>query len=200
MKQVNKNHYEFEKYLHIKRWSSYWYQITEILKTEPKSVLDIGVVNNVSKSILEEYGIRYYKADIDVELNPNYLIDSIDTFKINKKFDTVCAFQVLEHLEYSKFVSSLANLGAHSKKYVLISLPYFSFNIHLKISIPFFNMDYLFRLPIKKKLVHPEHLWEINRNGYNLKRIRKDILKVFKINKEFTCKQHPYHYFFILEK
>jgi hypothetical protein len=42
MKQVDKNHYEFLKYVNKKRWICYYYQIYEILKRNPKTVLEIG--------------------------------------------------------------------------------------------------------------------------------------------------------------
>jgi hypothetical protein len=41
-KQVNKDHYDFEKYCYPERWESYYHQIKESLALRPKNILEIG--------------------------------------------------------------------------------------------------------------------------------------------------------------
>ena len=50
--------YNFLKYVHLKRWNSYWYQIKEILDLNPSTVLEIGPGNNYIRHVLTEEGIE----------------------------------------------------------------------------------------------------------------------------------------------
>ena len=43
--QVEPNHYFNEFYDSKERWISYWHQINEIIKLNPKKVLEIGIGN-----------------------------------------------------------------------------------------------------------------------------------------------------------
>ena len=52
-KQVNREHYSFEKYFYKGRWMSYYYQFKEIIKVEGvKSVLEIGPGTNLIKDLI----------------------------------------------------------------------------------------------------------------------------------------------------
>lgn len=200
MKQVNKNHYDFNNYIHLNRWCSYWYQLKEILELDPKSVLEFGVTNNITRSMLSNDNIKYYTADIDKELKPDYLIKSISNFNIDNDFDVVCAFQVLEHLPYEDFETCLIKLKQHSDKYVIISLPYFAMDLRFSlIAKPFVNLNKIIKINVDRKLIHDEHYWEIGRKDYPLKRILKDVKKHFNIKKNYIVKENPYHYFLVLE-
>lgn len=93
------------------------------------SVLEIGCLRGVLSAIL-----RHFKIDvetIDIEENPfinepTYLGDfeEINIQEIKKRYDLVCAFQVLEHNSFEKFPYFLNKLKSLSKKYIYISLPY----------------------------------------------------------------------------
>lgn len=42
-KQVDKKHYNFEKYCGPDRWASYYHQIDEVVKLNPKNILEVGI-------------------------------------------------------------------------------------------------------------------------------------------------------------
>lgn len=199
--QVKKNHYNFSRYNHLKRWTSYWYQIHETLFLNIESVLEIGPGSEIVSFILKKEGLKYNSLDFSKDLHPDFVGDIRD-FNLNKKFDMIMACQVLEHIPYVDFKKSLKNMAKHSKKYVIISLPYFGPHIKFNLEIfPLFNLMFSKKIFFPKKLEFDgEHYWEIGRKNYPLKRIVKDISEEFKIKKRFLLKENPYHYFFILEK
>lgn len=199
--QVNKKHYDFMKYNHIKRWSSYWYQIKEILELNPKSVLEVGPGSGIIGYILKQQEITYKTIDFAKYLRPDYIGD-VRNFNLNKKFDLVMACQVLEHMPYKYFIKSLKNMEKHSNKDIIISLPYFGPFIKFEFLLyPIIKINYLKKIFFPKKLEFDgEHYWEIGRKNYSLKKITIDLENNFIVKKQFLVKENPYHYFFILEK
>ena len=93
MVQVLKEHYDFSKYTDIPRWLSYWHQIDETLKLEPRSVLVIGIGDGAVMRLLKDYVTDIKTFDIDPELNPSFLgnISEIDQIVTNK-FDVILRF------------------------------------------------------------------------------------------------------------
>ena len=200
MVQVNKEHYNPSRYNHQERWNSYWYQLKLILNEKPSNVLEVGVGSGVIGRELTESQIQYETVDLAIDLNPTYKGDIVN-FKIDKKYDVVVAFQVLEHIPYDKFKSAIINLLKHTNQKVIISLPYFGPYIRFKLDLyPLLKINYLKKIYYPKKLIHDEHEWEIGRPGYPLKKIKNDISEIANIVSEQILYQNPYHYFFVLEK
>lgn len=202
MKQVNKNHYNFLKYVTKKRFMSYYYQLKYIYDINPKSILEIGAGNNFLKNSLKDnYDIKVL--DIDPELKPD-LIGSVDNIPIkNQSFDVICCFQVLEHLPFDKFERALSELRRVSKKYVLISLPYSKLECKINIKLPLipeFISYHSFPQFYKKHNFDGHHYWEIGKRNYSKKKIIKIIKKLFIIEEVINPHESPYHLFFKLKK
>lgn len=202
IKQVEKEHYEFLKYVHNRRFNSYFYQLKSIIELSPDSILEIWIWNWIIKKLLQ-WDYNYKSLDIDKKLKPDYIWSLPNTWLKNKKFDIVCAFQVLEHLKYSEFNKCLKELHRLSKKYVIISLPCSWIDLKFEIQLPFckkIRFHHVFPKFYKKPIFDWEHYWWIGKKGYWLKRIKNDIKKIFYIKKYFIPYENTFHCFFVLEK
>lgn len=203
--QVQSKHYRFEKYCEEERFSSYWHQLKEILNTRSDSVLEIGIGDKVFGSYLKNNTtIKYTSVDAAGDLSPDYVADVTKLPFVDQSFDAVCAFEILEHLPFEKFITSLKEIGRVSKKNVIISLPHWGRHFSFKIRLPFIKMikfQYKINfLPIKHSF-NGEHYWEIGKKDYKIKRIRETINNSgLKIVKDYVAFDSPYHHFFVLEK
>jgi SAM-dependent methyltransferase len=203
--QVEENHYVEESYDKKCRFVSYWHQIDEVRKTNPVSVLEIGVGNGLVRDYLKRLGMNVTTLDIDQRLHPDLIGSVLEIPVPDDTFDTVTCFQVLEHLPFEDFVSAARELVRVSRKHVLLSLPdvHRVFTVHGRV--PGFGY-YQVMLPIPriKNLEHQfdgEHYWEIGKARYSVGRIKRELDKAgLMLEHTFRAVENPYHRFFILTK
>lgn len=205
--QVNKEHY-FKNYDTLPRFISYFYQVDLVKKLEPKKILEIGVGNKTVSNYLKNRGYDITTCDFDKDLKPDIIADIRNLpFKKNS-YDLITAYEILEHIPYKDAKKCLKSLSEISKKYVIVSLPYSSIYFEFILRFPLikkifkkFSLNFFFRIPLffKKIEFKGEHYWEIGRRGYSLNKIRKEIKKYFKIEKEVRPILNDYHYFFVLK-
>lgn len=206
-KQVNKANYDFNKYVSKGRWNSFYHQINEIIKTEPDSILEIGVGTGISKCILKDIlHYNYESMDIDEELNPDHTGSVLNIPFADRQYDVIGCFQVLEHLPFIDFEQALSELFRVSKKAVIISLP--DAEQVIRIQIPRLIREKLFKKPftkMKQHIFNGEHYWEINKKGYELNKITKKINNIsnrfnFILDNEYRIIENPYHHFFVFKR
>lgn len=202
-KQVDKEHYAFERYGYPERWASYYYQLREILACAPKEVLEVGVGDGVLGAyIRRNTSIRHQSMDIAEDLRPD-MVGSVERIPApHHSFDLVCAFEVLEHLPFEKFEGALRELKRVARKNVLLSLPHFGPPVKFSLKLPLLpEIRFAFKLPFPRTHVFGgEHYWEIGKRGYPPAKIRAIIGKHFTIKKEFVPFENQYHHFFVLER
>ncbi|MDR1584381.1 MAG: class I SAM-dependent methyltransferase [Prevotellaceae bacterium] len=193
--QVEKEHYDFSKYVNLPRWNSYWHQIAETMVLKPQTVLVIGIGDNIVGEMLIKQGIKVYTFDFDSALKPDFVGDirNIDTILDGKRFDVILCCQLLEHLPYENFENILSRLKTLADN-VIISLPHVcpQLKTALKLRLAFFAF-------CRKYKFNGEHYWEIGYRGYTKRKIRNSIRKYFMIKKEFLAQHNNYHLFFVLK-
>jgi len=203
MTQIAKHDYKFEKYSGIDRFSSYAYQLREILAGKPQSVLEIGVGEAVVANYLKAMtATAYTSADFAEDLSPDVVADVRTLPFADNSYDTVCAFEVLEHLPFEDFEKAVSELVRVSKSRVLISLPHFGPPVKLRFKFPFLpEVSFAFKIPYPKEhRWNGQHYWEIGKKGYPPSRIRNILKKHGTLAKEFIPFENQYHHFFVLRK
>lgn len=195
--------YNFLRYGGVGRFCSYAYQISEILSTNPKKVLEIGIGDATVGSYLKKNtNIDYLSLDIAIDLKPNIVGDLKKLPFLDNTFDTVCAFEVLEHLPFDAFEESIKELIRVSRKNLLISLPHFGPSLLIDFKIPFMKrLRLALKLPYHPKhFFNGEHYWEIGKKDYPSSRILKILQKNLQVHKDFVPFENQYHHFFICFK
>lgn len=204
-KQVDKNHYSFQKYFFPGRWMSYWYQTKEISgRADILSILDIGPGTNFMHDILKIHrpDISYKTLDIAEDLHPD-IIGGVTAMPLaDNSFDLVSAFQVLEHIQFSDVEKALLEMKRVSRQYVFISLPHFGPSIEIHLKIPFLKrLRFAYKVPYNPKHIFGgQHYWEIGKKGYSPRVIRGLIEKHFQILDDYVPFENQYHHFYILKK
>lgn len=203
-KQVEKSHYNFSQYMIKPRWCSVWHQVDEIQKLNPTNVLEVGPGPGLLKQIAGAFDIKLKTLDVDPNLDPDY-VGSVTAIPIDdEKFDVVCAFQVLEHLPYPESLKALIEMKRVSRKHVIISLPnakrVWPYQIHVPLlgTFEFVVPRPQFRKP--KHIFDGEHYWEINKQGYSLLKVIKDLSCGMNLIRHYQVKELPYHHYFVFEK
>lgn len=203
--KMGREHYFRESYDTKERFISYWHQINETIKLKPNKVLEVGIGNGFVSRYLREKGIDVTTLDIVRELKPGVAGSVLSMPFVNKSFNVVTCYEVLEHLPYVDFTKALKEIRRVSREYVILSLPDHTAVYRFNIELPRIK-------PIKKLIPHPfprpthhefdgVHHWIIGKTNYPLKRIELDIKRTgFKIIKSYRVFEFYGHRFFLLEK
>lgn len=201
MKQVDKKEYKFSSYAFVGRFVSYYHQLSEVLKLEPKSILEVGVGDGVFKNYIKENtDVSYTNIDVADDLHPD-VVGSVTKIPFeDKSFDVVCAFEVLEHLPFEQFEVALKELARVSRRAVVLSLPHFGPPVQLYIKVPFMKpLRISFKIPFSKKhKFNGQHYWEIGKKGYSSRLIKNILKKLFVLKMDFIPFENQYHHFYIL--
>ena len=162
----------------ISRFVSYWHQINEILQLKPRRLLEIGIGSGFVNNYLKKININITTLDIDKNLNPNVIGNVLNIPFRDNCFDTVVAFEVLEHLSHNSFSQALSELLRVTSSNVILSLPDSTKVCSIKLKIPkVIELKILIPVPHLKRpdVADAEHYWEIGTNGFLLKKIIHDI-------------------------
>ena len=199
--QVKPSHYFNTKYNSPDRLACFDIQARLIISLKPKKVLEIGVGNGKVAERVRKAGILVTTLDFDEKLNPDIVAEITKLpFKKNS-FDLVSCFEVLEHLPYKQFKTSLSQIHKAAGKYALLSMPDVSRQYPLVVPAGKKILKNIVgrRDKTDKHVFDGHHYWEIGKTGYSLEKILIDIKKSgFFIKKTFIHKNCPNRRFFIL--
>jgi ubiquinone/menaquinone biosynthesis C-methylase UbiE len=201
---IDPAHYNFGKYVDIKRWSSYWHQIHETLSLQPRRVLEVGMGTGLYKSALQTLGCPVTTIDINPALKPDH-VGSVTALPFeDSSFSVVVAFQVLEHLPYEDFRRSVGEMRRTAAEHVVISLPDARKVWRASVDLGKGEKRWLMTKPRWRPRVHRatgQHLWEINKQGYPVSRIVEDLEAAgLELLREYPVPQNPYHRMFVCRK
>lgn len=203
--QVDADHY-LDGYDGKKRFCSYWNQIESVLSLGSHPVLEVGVGNRLVNDYLVRSGVPVTTLDVAQDLFPDY-IGSVHSMPFeDEAFGTVMACQVLEHLPYEMFTTSLSEISRVTGRYAVISLPNaaraWPFQFHIpKVGTKKYLLE--FGRHFSKGNFYPgnEHYWELGWTGYSLQKILSAMEQSgFEVLSSYRVFEFPYHHFFILRK
>jgi len=200
--QVDKSHYDFNRYAFEGRFSSYYHQLREVLALHPRSVLEAGVGDRVFGDFIKNNtAVAYTSVDFAADLRPDVVGSVLALPFPDKSYDIACAFEVLEHLPFEQFDTALGELARVARTHVLISVPHFGPMLSLSFKIPLVPQVRLdLKIPYPKRHVfNGQHYWELGKRGYPARLVRQKLARHGCIVRDFVPSGNPYHHFFVLE-
>lgn len=201
--QVNKEHYDFGKYVTMNRWASYFTQLKETIALKPTSVLEVGVGDGIFGLCLKsQTDIAYQSLDIAPDLKPD-IVGKINSIPLpDNSVDCVVAFEVLEHIPFEEVPKAIVEMMRVTRKNVIVSMPHFGPPIKFVLKLPFLREIRLsFKIPYHPKHVwNGEHYWEIGKKDTPPHLVKKVLSTHGKLLKDFLLFDNQYHHFYILEK
>lgn len=116
-------HYRTETYLCRERFLGLREQLLACTRDAGDSVLEIGPGPGLLTALLSRLGVNVTTLDTDDRLLPDIVGGVTAMPCASKSFDTVCAFQVLEHLTWESLVPALSEMRRTARKRVIFSVP-----------------------------------------------------------------------------
>ena len=201
--QVAASHYRFEQYVSRARWGSIWHQLNEVIKLGNGPVLEIGPGNGSFTLMARAFGLSVETLDHTTDLQPDYVGDICALPFSDQAYETVVAFQVLEHLPYDAALQGFREMVRVAGKNVVISLPdaraMWRYGFHIPgIGHREFLIPHPFQRP-KTHIFDGEHYWEINKKDYDLEKIVTDFSEIAPMTRTFLAPDNTYHRFMIFQ-
>jgi hypothetical protein len=148
------------------------------------------------------FGISVETLDIDPELKPDHVGSAAVLPFAENDFAAVCAFQILEHMPYAEALGAFAEMVRVSSRFVIISLP--DAKPMWRFMFPrFASRGRLIPRPFHRLSKHEfdgEHHWEVNKEGYALERVTRELQKSCQLDRTYRPFDNPYHRFFVFRK
>lgn len=204
-KQVDQSHYQFGRYIGKERWASIWYQLDEIIKLNPERVLEIGPGPGAFQAVAKCFDIDVETLDLDPDLKPDHVASVLEMPFETGSYDVVCAFQMLEHIPFDESVTAFREMCRVASRHVVISLPdarklrRFSFYIPKLGNKDLFILDP--RFINKKHEFNGEHYWEVNKAGFSLDTVIRELEQCSNVRllKTYRVPENTYHRFFLFK-
>jgi hypothetical protein len=209
-----KEHFDFETYIDVPRWISYYHQIASTLKLASaqkskathgiRNILLIGVGDGIVPTVIKSYGLSVTTYDYSEHLSPDVVGDvrEISKYFGRNSFDLIVCCQVLEHIEYSHFKNVLEQF-MHISPSAILSLPYCSANLlcgQIRIPKILFKPNLSLPKTWKNSIADSQHFWEIGIKGHSVNKVRAQIQEYYEIKKEFSDSLNTFHRFYLLSR
>ena len=203
MKQVDAAHYQSLDYLSKARFSSYWYQISEVIRFKPASILEIGPGPGLVTSLLRKLGYEVTTLDFADDVGADIVASVLDMPFQDSEFDVVLCSQVLEHLPFEEFERAISEISRVCQIGGVISLPHtgrvWPFQFHIPLYGPL-RFGFNLQLISREHVFDGQHHWEIGRRGFPVSRIETILKRHFKTTSTYRVFENVFHRFFICKK
>jgi len=201
-KQVDKDHYQFARYMTKARWSSLWHQVDEVRRLQPERVLEIGPGPGLFKKLAAMAGLHVETVDIDPELGPDHVASATALPFADAAFDVVCAFQMLEHLPYEQSLAAIKEMARVAGRGIVVSLPDVREVWPFLVSLPKIGeVRFVIPKPVLKARDHQfdgQHYWEIGKRGYEASKVIQDFTVAgWQLSRTYRVFDHQYHRFLV---
>jgi ubiquinone/menaquinone biosynthesis C-methylase UbiE len=203
-----REHYA-HSYLNKGRVFSYAHQIDSALAFEPLTVLEVGIGTGIVSDALRKVDISVITVDCQEELKPD-IIASVTKLPLqDNSVDVSLCCQVLEHLPFDQFETSIMELARVAMKGIVLSLPDITPHYEIRLRLPKFGLyqwtgTRRYRISKKEREKYwrkDGHYWAIGYIETPLKRVVRVITENgLKISRTWRVSENPYHRFFIIEK
>ena len=212
VKDLPAKYYDFGRYVDRQRWLTYYRQLTLILLTEPKRVLEIGVGPGIVRAVLRDRGVHVETVDINDDLGADHVADvrALPPVVSDGDWDWVICSRVLHHIQKTEIRSALEALSALKAKRVLITVPREDLSLQFtfrrtagKTRIAKISGGSRLKRALRKRSIiksEPSGIWMLNgEDGIAPDEFRDELERVFSIHDEFVLQDDPSHVFYVLD-
>jgi hypothetical protein len=200
--QVSSEHYTRREYDTKGRWTSYWHQADEVLRTGAKRCLEIGGGSGVVRAYLELRDVEVVTVDFAADLRPDRVGDVRALPCADGEFDAALCCQVLEHIPFDDVPTAVSELARVTSGTAIVSIPQSGRYVELRLRIPPFKpIGGVAKLPgLRRFEPNEQHHWEAGTRDYPLRKVRGALTGPFACRNEYLVREHPYHRFFVLDR
>lgn len=174
--------------------------------TPASKILEIGKGNGFVSDFFKKAGFDFTTFDINPNLEPDIVGNILELEKsIPFSPDIIFCCEVLEHMEFKYFETSVAQMYKTSSEYVIITLPNCRKNFGLNLQIRFpkrkvFSVPLFFHTTLGKKICN-EHFWELDYTPEtSVKTVENILRKYFRIKEQGYFHTSPQYYYYVLVK
>jgi SAM-dependent methyltransferase len=188
------------------RFVGYWHQLSNSIRLKPASVLEIGIGNGFYSNYMRNNGYEVVTLDVDKRLMPKVQASVLDLPFKEGGFELVVAFEVLEHLPFSRFQRALSEICHTTNDYAILSLPDYSRTLSVSLDlagliVQDLSLPFLTSFRPQKHRFDGQHYWEIGKKGYGLETVIKTIEESgFLIEKTYRPNKAHHFRLFVLRK
>jgi hypothetical protein len=202
--------YQRKGYLRPSRIEAYLEQYRLVHQYLPDSILEIGRGAGVFDFLVHQAGFQNCSIDIDISTKPNVVASVCSLPFKDRSFGMVFCCQVLEHLTFDSFTSTLQELMRICSSVLVISFPDYRKHLRFGITIPGWKFQRIISipntgLPISIESNH-HHYWGIghssflNNKSINTIKAHCTADKGFDLIKEYRLFERPSQHFFVLKR
>lgn len=199
--EPGRDHFSFSEYVSQGRWSSYWHQVNEVLRSEPMRCLIVGVGDGMMAHILRSSGVEVTSCDIVADLAPDVMADVRSLPFADADFEVALCCEVLEHIPYETVGLALGELARVASKRIIISVPNNSRTLTVGARVGSHRRYWSaqFRVMPRRTWVYDNvHHWEIGTKNYTERGFKRLLSEHFKIEASYRVRAFPFHHFYVL--